>query len=203
MPDKAFEQSAYLKGYRAIAGLDEAGRGPLAGPVVACACILPFSVDFPYLNDSKKLSAQKRCKIFKILKEDPSVYFGIGISDAKEIDEINILRATERAMQRAVQNLEIKADYLLIDGKYLKHPSISFLTIVKGDQKSQSIAAASIIAKETRDQIMQEMHTYYPLYRFDQHKGYPTVKHYEAIKNSGVSPEHRLSFSLEKKIKTT
>lgn len=197
MPDKAFENNALKQGYRAIAGLDEAGRGPLAGPVVACACILPQNIEFPNFSDSKQLSKKVRQILFKYIVSHPLIHFGIGQCSPYEIDQLNILRATERAMHRAVDNLNRVPDYLLIDGKHLSHPYIAFETIVKGDQKSQSIAAASIVAKEIRDEIMRKLDEQYPEYGFAKHKGYPTQEHYRAIEKYGVTEQHRLSFNLK------
>ncbi|HRD55061.1 MAG TPA: ribonuclease HII [Parachlamydiaceae bacterium] len=189
-----FEKNALKNGFRVIAGVDEAGRGPLAGPVVACACIIPEGLFFPGINDSKQLSAKKREDLFLELTSNAKVLYGIGEISHFEIDSINIYQATIAAMHRAIANLKSKPDYLLVDGMMLSYKGIPAEKIIKGDAKSQSIAAASIIAKETRDKKMQEFHEMWPQYGFDSHKGYGTKKHRDAIEKYGPCPIHRLSF---------
>lgn len=195
-----YEEEAYHQGYQILAGIDEAGRGPLAGPVVAAACIIPKGVLFAHVNDSKKLTSKKRQLLFQRLTTDPKVVFAVGIIDSQEIDRINIYQATIQAMWQAIHKLTIYPDCLLVDGMRLPHPTLPCKGIVKGDQLSQSIAAASIIAKETRDQLMREYHHQWPLYGFGQHKGYATAQHLEALRLYGPCPIHRRSFDP---IKTT
>ena len=180
-----------------VAGVDEAGRGPLAGPVVAASCILPKSADSFGLNDSKKLSAKKRAELFQFLTTDKNILFAIGICDSSEIDTYNILQASLLAMLRSIQILH--PDYLLIDGNKLPKTPIPAEAIVQGDSKSLSIAAASIIAKETRDQLMLKLHEKYPQYNFAKHKGYPTKDHLQALSEHGPTPIHRYSFGPVKK----
>lgn len=189
-----FEHSAYLKGHTFIAGVDEAGRGPLAGPVVAAACILPKNIDLPEVNDSKKLTPLKRTKLYQELMANPDILSGIGIVEAPRIDEINILQATFEAMALAVSKLPQIPDYLLIDGNAMFKTSIPGEAIVEGDGRSLSIAAASILAKHARDIIMKSYHLMWPEYGFDGHKGYGTKAHLEALKAYGPSPIHRRSF---------
>lgn len=189
-----YEQEAYQKGFRLIAGVDEAGRGPLAGPVVAAACILPKDLLIAGIDDSKKLTSQKRKVIFEELKSNPSVTYAIGIVDSTEIDRLNIYKATILAMWQAVNQLATFPDCLLVDGMELPQFPIECYKIFKGDQLSLSIAAASIIAKETRDEIMRKFHQEWPLYGFDQHKGYGTPQHLSALENHGPCPIHRFSF---------
>lgn len=181
------------KGFKAICGVDEAGRGPLAGPVYAAAVILPLNCDIPGLNDSKKLSEKKREQLFDIVKEKALAY-GIGIASEKEIDEINILQATFLAMRRAVASLEIKPDFVMIDGNRKPNTGIDEITVVKGDAKSMSIAAASVLAKVSRDRFMLEMAEKYPEYEFEKHKGYGTKLHYEKLAEFGPSEIHRRTF---------
>lgn len=191
--DYSYEQNALNKGYNTVCGIDEAGRGPLAGPVYAAAVILPIGLEIEGLNDSKKLSEKKREALFDIICEK-AVAYSIGIATEKEIDEINILNATFLAMNRAVEGLSLKPDYALVDGN--RHPGLSIPdeTIVKGDGKSMSVAAASIIAKVSRDRFMLKIAEEYPEYCFEKHKGYGTALHYEMIEKFGVSPVHRKSF---------
>lgn len=189
-----FEEKAYLEGYQVIAGIDEAGRGPLAGPVVAAACILPRGLLIEGVNDSKKLTEKVRERLFHRLTSDPSINYGVGIIGPEEIDRINIYQATIQAMWQAVDQLSVSPDYLLIDGMGLTHASIPCLKIIKGDQLSLSIAAASIIAKETRDRLMRRYHEQWPVYGFDQHKGYGTERHLEALDRHGPCPIHRYTF---------
>lgn len=187
------ENSLYAEGYKMICGVDEAGRGPLAGPVCAAAVILPKGLELPGLNDSKKLTDKKRRELFPIIKEQ-AIAYGIGLASHEEIDEINILQATYLAMERAIAQLEGKADYALIDGNRAKDFGLPVRTVVKGDSLSASIAAASVLAKVTRDDIMLEMAEKYPQYGFEVHKGYGTKAHYEALREHGHSSIHRLSF---------
>lgn len=187
------ENSLYAEGYKMICGVDEAGRGPLAGPVCAAAVILPKGLELPGLNDSKKLTDKKRRELFPIIKEQ-AIAFGIGLASHEEIDELNILQATYLAMERAIEQLNGKADYALIDGNRAKDFGLPVRTVIKGDSLSASIAAASILAKVTRDDIMLEMAKDYPEYGFEIHKGYGTKAHYEALRNHGHSPIHRMSF---------
>lgn len=188
------ERRLRKEGFFLIAGVDEAGRGPLAGPVVAAACILPQDALIPKLNDSKQLSATEREALFDQIINCPEIHFGIGVSDALTIDRINILQATFLAMQRAVKELKQKPDYLLIDGNQLPYFEIPSEALVEGDAKSVSIAAASILAKVTRDRLMEEWDEKYPVYGFKQHKGYATEQHLAAIKACGPCPIHRKSF---------
>lgn len=189
-----FEELARKKGYLQICGLDEAGRGPLAGPVIACACIIPPNLLINGVDDSKKLLAPKREEIFKQLVQDPRIIYSIGSIDSEEIDRINIYQATIQAMLLAISGLESVPDYLLVDGLKLSHPKIPSEKIIKGDSRSQSIAAASIIAKVTRDRMMLEYHQKWPQYGFDSNKGYGTAKHLKALQDFGPCPIHRLSF---------
>lgn len=188
-----FENEAYNEGYSCVCGVDEAGRGPLAGPVVAAAVVLPKGVVIDGVNDSKKLSEKKREALFDVIKEQCLAY-GIGMADASEIDEINILNATFLAMKRAVEAMDIKPDLLLVDGNRYPKTGIDEKIIIKGDAKSASIAAASILAKVTRDRMMKEYDKQYPQYLFAKHKGYGTKLHYEMIEQNGVSPIHRRTF---------
>lgn len=187
------EDSYFEKGYRMICGVDEAGRGPLAGPVCAAAVILPPHVDIPGLNDSKKLSDKRRRELFPVIKEQ-AIAYGIGLASAEEIDKINILQATFLAMARALEQLKVRPEYALIDGNREKDFGIPVETVVKGDSRSASIAAASILAKVTRDDLMLEMAQQYPEYDFEIHKGYGTKRHYEALREHGPSPIHRKTF---------
>ncbi len=188
-----YEQKHIQEGFNIICGVDEAGRGPLAGPVCAAAVILPCDIDIPGLNDSKKLSDKKRRELFPIICEK-AVAYSIAFADHKEIDEINILQATFLAMERAINGLNIKPDFVLIDGNRTKDFGIPVETVIGGDGKSASIAAASILAKVTRDNYMMEMAEIYPNYGFEIHKGYGTKVHYASIVEHGPSPIHRISF---------
>jgi ribonuclease HII len=187
------ENSHFEKGIRIICGVDEAGRGPLAGPVCAAAVILPPNVEIPGLNDSKKLSDKRRRELFPIIKEQ-AVAYGIGLASHEEIDRINILQATYLAMERALAQLSIQPELALIDGNRAKDFGIPVQTVVKGDSLSASIAAASILAKVTRDDLMTEAAQDYPQYQFDVHKGYGTKAHYAALEAHGHCPLHRLTF---------
>ena len=187
------EDALFADGITAICGVDEAGRGPLAGPVCAAAVILPPHLEIPGLDDSKKLTDKRRRELFPIIKEQAIVY-GIGLASHEEIDSINILQATFLAMERAIAQLEGKAQFALIDGNREKDFGLPVMTVVKGDSRSASIAAASILAKVTRDDIMEEMAITYPQYGFEIHKGYGTKAHYAALSEHGPSPIHRMSF---------
>ena len=187
------EQSYYDRGVKLICGVDEAGRGPLAGPVCAAAVILPANVDIPGLNDSKKLSDKRRRELFPVIKEK-AIAYGIAFADHTEIDEINILQATYLAMERAIAQLQVRPEAVLIDGNRAKDFGLPVETVVHGDSRSASIAAASILAKVTRDDYMLEMAKQYPQYGFEIHKGYGTKAHYAALETFGACPIHRVSF---------
>lgn len=189
----AIEQEYYNQGIKLICGVDEAGRGPLAGPVCAAAVILPQNIEIPGLNDSKKLTDKKRRELFPIIQEQ-AIAFGVGLADEKEIDEINILQATFLAMERAVSQLAVRPEHILIDGNRNKDFGIPSDTVVHGDSLSASIAAASILAKVTRDDIMLNMAQQYPGYDFEIHKGYGTRAHYDALRINGPCAIHRLTF---------
>ena len=189
----AIEHSLFEKGMSVVCGVDEAGRGPLAGPVCAAAVILPPDVDIPGLNDSKKLSDKKRRELFPVIKEC-AIAYGIAFADHHEIDEINILQATYLAMERALSKLKVKPDIALIDGNRAKDFGVPVQTVVHGDSLSASIAAASVLAKVTRDDYMLEMAEKYPQYGFEIHKGYGTKAHYSALHKEGASPIHRMTF---------
>ncbi len=193
---KSFERNAYQRGYKLIAGIDEAGRGPLAGPVVAAAVILPHDYDNPEINDSKKLSPQKREKLYGVIKRD-ALGVGLGVVEAPVIDEVNILRATLMAMQEAFRELSPVPDLLLIDGTHPLPLAISQRTIIRGDSLSISIAAASIIAKVSRDRIMEMYHRQFSQYNFIRNKGYGTEEHRAAIRKFGLCKIHRRSFRME------
>lgn len=188
------EKRLKIEGFTRIAGIDEAGRGPLAGPVVAAACILPDGTLFENLNDSKQLTPEKRNILFEEITTCPNLIYGIGIIDVKTIDRINILQATFLAMRKAVEVLSIQPDYILIDGNQLPVFDIPSESLVQGDGLSVSIAAASILAKVTRDRIMEELDVKWPRYGFKQHKGYATEQHLEAIQTHGPCAIHRKSF---------
>ncbi len=188
-----YENLLKEKGYKAVCGIDEAGRGPLAGPVFAAAVILPDDLGDLGINDSKKLSEKKRDALFDIIKEK-AIAWSVASAGEAEIDEINILNATFLAMKRAVEGLSLKPDVALVDGNRKPKTGIEEITLVKGDAKSISIAAASILAKVSRDRYLLELDEKYPEYQFSKHKGYPTALHYEMIKKHGISPVHRLSF---------
>lgn len=189
----AYEKRAGEQGFSAVCGIDEAGRGPLAGPVCAAAVILPPDCDIPGLNDSKKLSEKKREALFPVIQEK-ALAFGVGWATAEEIDRVNILQATFLAMARAVEALPTPADYALVDGNRMPPLPIPGETIVKGDATSASIAAASILAKVSRDRLLRRLDEEHPEYGFAKHKGYGTQAHYEAIRKYGLLPEHRRSF---------
>lgn len=187
------EQSFFDKGFKVICGVDEAGRGPLAGPVCAAAVILPPNAEIPGLNDSKKLSDKRRRELFPVIKER-AIAYGIAFADHKEIDEINILQATYLAMERAISKLSVKPDLALIDGNRAKDFGIPVETVVHGDSLSVSIAAASILAKVTRDDYMLQMAEQYRGYGFEIHKGYGTKAHYAALTEQGPCQIHRMTF---------
>ena len=187
------EDELYVSGTQIICGVDEAGRGPLAGPVCAAAVILPPHLEIPGLNDSKKLTDKRRRELYPLIKEKALAY-GIAFADHKEIDEINILQATYLAMERALAQLSIKPDIALIDGNRAKDFGIPVKTVVKGDSLSANIAAASVLAKVTRDDVMLEMAESFPKYGFEVHKGYGTKAHYEALAECGPCPIHRMTF---------
>lgn len=193
MVDYSIENEYREKGFNIICGVDEAGRGPLAGPVYAAAVILPSDCVIEGLNDSKKLTEKKREKLFDEIKEKALAY-GIASADEKEIDEINILNATFLAMKRAINSLSVKPDLALIDGNQKPHTDTEEVTVIKGDAKSMSIAAASVLAKVSRDRFMLEMAEKYPQYEFARHKGYGTKLHYEKIAQYGVCDIHRRTF---------
>lgn len=188
-----FEKEALAKGYKSVCGVDEAGRGPLAGPVCAAAVILPEGVIIDGVNDSKKLSEKKRESLFDVIREQ-ALSYSIAYATVDEIEEINILNATMLAMRRAIDGLYIKADYAMIDGNKIPPIDIDAECIVKGDAKSMSIACASILAKVSRDRLLYKYAEEYPMYGFDKHKGYGTKVHREAILKYGPCPYHRKSF---------
>ncbi len=187
-----YEEELHNKGFNFIAGCDEAGRGPLVGPVVASAVILPENYYLEDINDSKQLSSKKREILYDIIMRD-AISVGIGVVDAKKIDEINILEASRLAMNTALDNLNVKPDYILTDAMKLNR-DVPVLPIIHGDALSETIAASSIIAKVTRDRLMIEYGKLHPLYEFDKHKGYPTKKHIELIKKYGILNEYRMTF---------
>ena len=193
-----FKKNAINRGYKAVCGVDEAGRGPLAGPVCAAAVILPENTIIEGVNDSKKLTEKKREALYDVIKSQALSYC-IAYASVEEIEEINILNATMLAMKRAVEGLHVKADYAMIDGNRLPELNIDGEFVIKGDAKSMSIACASILAKVSRDRLLYKYAEEYPQYLFEKHKGYGTKAHIEAIKEYGPCPYHRLSFL--KKIK--
>lgn len=189
----SIENSCFSDDIKIICGVDEAGRGPLAGPVCAAAVILPPNVEISGLNDSKKLTDKKRRELFPIIKE-MAISYGIGYASHEEIDQINILQATYLAMERALAQLDPKPDLALIDGNRAKDFGIPVKTVIKGDSLSASIAAASVLAKVSRDDLMLQLAEEYPQYGFEIHKGYGTKAHYEALRTYGHSPVHRMTF---------
>lgn len=195
-----YEKEARKQGYELVAGIDEAGRGPLAGPVVAAACILPTRFSILGIDDSKKLTPEKRAQLFRKITSHPQVIYGVGIVSVEVIDEINILQATIQAMLNAVNCLKNQPHLLLVDGLQLPHASIPCQKIIGGDALSLCIAAASIIAKETRDRLMIELDRQWPQYGFAIHKGYGTPKHVEALTEFGPCPLHRKSFAPVKSL---
>lgn len=188
-----FESNAYEKGYTAVCGVDEAGRGPLAGPVCAAAVILPKDMIIEGVNDSKKLSEKKRDALYDVIKEK-ALSYSIAFATVEEIEEINILNATMLAMKRAVEGLDVPADFAYIDGNRLPDLSIPCEYLIKGDARSMSVAAASILAKVTRDRLMLDFAKQYPEYKFEKHKGYGTKVHMDAIREFGPCEIHRRSF---------
>lgn len=194
-PSLAYEEEARVNGFIRVTGVDEAGRGPLAGPVVAAACCLSQKVQFRGVNDSKKLTRLEREKLFHKITTHPHVAWGIGIIDHETIDRINIYQATILAMQQAIQKLLLPPDCLLVDGLQLPHPTIPVKKIIRGDALSHVIACASVLAKVSRDDLMREYDKQYPEWGFAQHKGYGTPGHLQAIEKHGLSPLHRRSFA--------
>lgn len=192
-----FERAAREKGRKIIAGIDEAGRGPLAGPVVAAACVLPEDRFIVGVDDSKKLTPEQRRRIFEEIKADTAIRYSVGVISSEEIDRINIFQATKAAMFQAIAQLSCIPDYLLVDGMHLEYQNVACEKIVKGDQLSQSIAAASVIAKEMRDKMMVDYHQQWPQYGFDKHKGYGTQAHVKALLKHGPCPIHRTSFKIK------
>jgi ribonuclease HII len=191
---KAIDRATYDEGYNYICGIDEAGRGPLAGPVVVASVIMPKDSMIEGVNDSKKVSEKKREKLYELIIEE-AISYSVGIVDQKEIDRINILNATKAGLTESVRSLSVKPDIILVDALTgIDTCGIEYRPIIKGDAKSYSIAAASIIAKVTRDRIMRQWDEIYPQYGFAKHKGYGTAAHISAIKENGLCPLHRLSF---------
>ena len=193
MPDYSIEKEIKAEGYEFICGVDEAGRGPLAGPVCAAAVILREDTEIEGLNDSKKLTERKREALFDVIKEK-AVAYSVAFASVEEIEELNILGVTFLAMQRAVEGLPQKADFAIIDGNRLPKLQIAAKPVIKGDMHSMSVAAASVLAKVSRDRLLLEYDKEYPEYKFSAHKGYGTKAHYEAIKEHGITSIHRKSF---------
>ena len=193
MPDYSIEQELKAQGFTYVCGVDEAGRGPLCGPVFAAACILPDGLYIEGLNDSKKLTEKKREKLFDIIKKE-AVAYSIASADVEEINEMNILEADLLAMRRAIDGLGVKADFAIIDGNIARDFPIPARAVVKGDSKSMSIAAASVLAKVARDRLCLELDREYPQYGIAKHKGYGTKEHKEALEKYGPSPIHRKKF---------
>lgn len=193
MPDYSIEQELYERGYTAVCGVDEAGRGPLCGPVVAAACILPEGLYIEGLNDSKKLTEKKREALFDVICES-AISYSIAEASVEEIDELNILEADLLAMRRAIDGLSVKADFAIIDGNIARDFQIPAAAVVKGDSRSMSIAAASVLAKVTRDRACIQLDKMYPEYEIAKHKGYGTKAHMEALRKFGPSPIHRKKF---------
>lgn len=191
--NKKYEKELYNKGYKLIAGVDEVGRGPLVGPVVVACVILPKDFFLEGLTDSKKLSEKKREQFYDIIMEQ-AISISIGIKDENVIDEVNIYEATKLAMYEAIENSKVKPDYVLIDAMKLENLDVPSLSIIKGDLKSISISAASVIAKVTRDRMMYELDKLYPMYNFKKNKGYPTKEHVIAIEKYGILKQHRKTF---------
>ena len=193
MPDYSIEQELHGEGFTFVCGVDEAGRGPLCGPVFAAACILPDGLYIEGLNDSKKLTEKKREKLFDIIKKE-AVAYSIASADVEEINEMNILEADLLAMRRAIDGLGVKADFAIIDGNIARDFQIPARAVVKGDSKSMSIAAASVLAKVARDRLCLELDREFPQYGIAKHKGYGTKEHKEALRKYGPSPIHRKKF---------
>lgn len=187
------EEEFRQKGVELICGVDEAGRGPLAGPVCAAAVILPHGLEIPGLNDSKKLTEKRRNELYPLICQQ-AIAYGIALVDEKTIDEINILQATYLAMEQAIAQLKVRPELALVDGNRAKDFGVPVQTVVKGDSRSANIAAASVLAKVTRDRLMEEKAEQYPEYGFEVHKGYGTKRHYEALREYGPSPIHRMTF---------
>ena len=195
-----YEREAWGAGRRCVAGVDEAGRGPLAGPVVAAAVVLPTGRLIAGLDDSKRLTAGVRETLFELLRSDPEVRIGVGVGSVDEIERLNILGATWRAMVRAVAALPVRPDFLLVDGMFIRGMRLPHRKIIKGDSLSASIAAASIVAKVTRDRMMLELDGQYAAYGFARHKGYGTKHHVEMLKEHGPCPAHRRGFAPVKEL---
>lgn len=193
MPDYSIEQELSLKGYKNICGVDEAGRGPLCGPVVAAACILPDGLFIEGLNDSKKLTEKKREALFDVICES-AVAYCIAEASVEEINEMNILEADLLAMRRAIDGLSVKADFAIIDGNIARGFQVPAMAVVKGDARSMNIAAASVLAKVTRDRMCIELDKQYPQYEIAKHKGYGTKAHMEALRKYGPAPIYRTKF---------
>ncbi len=193
MPDFSLEEAVKNAGYTIVCGIDEAGRGPLSGPVVSAACVLSPDIDIPGLNDSKKLSPKKRDALYDLIIEH-ALDWGIGYASPAEIDEINILNATMLAMRRAIADLDTPPDFALVDGNCIRDFPIPAKAVIKGDAISSSISAASILAKVTRDRLCLEDDKNYPLYGFAKHKGYGTADHIAALREHGPTPIHRRTF---------
>ncbi len=193
MPDYSIEKELMLRGYKNICGVDEAGRGPLCGPIVAAACILPDGLVIEGLNDSKKLTEKKREALFDVICES-AVAYCIAEASVEEINELNILEADLLAMRRAIDGLSVKADFAIIDGNIARDFQIPAMAVVKGDSRSMNIAAASILAKVTRDRMCIDLDAQYPQYEIAKHKGYGTKAHMEALRKYGPSPIHRKKF---------
>ena len=193
MPDYSLEEALREHGFVSVCGVDEAGRGPLSGPVVAAACILPIGCEIKGLNDSKKLSPKRRDELFNEIKEK-AIAYSVASASPAEIDEVNILNATMLAMRRAIEGLPVPADFALVDGNVVRDFPVEAKPIVKGDAISCSISAASILAKVTRDRICLEDDVKYPEYQFAKHKGYSTALHMQILREKGPCPIHRLSF---------
>lgn len=192
---KQIENDLHQKGFKYICGIDEAGRGPLAGPVVVASVIMPENSMIEGVNDSKKISEKKREKLYDLILQE-AISYGIGIIGQNEIDNINILNATKKGLTNALKELTVKPDLIIVDAlNHIDTLGIPYESIIKGDAKAYSISAASIIAKVTRDRIMREWSTVYPQYGFEIHKGYGTAKHIAAIKEYGLCPLHRKSFT--------
>lgn len=194
-PDLVIELSLWDRGMNSIAGVDEAGRGPLAGPVVAAAVIFPRAVSIEGVDDSKQLTEQKREHLFQLIQSS-ALSIGVGVVGHEVIDRINILQATTAAMTKAIESLALRPDFVLVDGNSFKHESWPYQNIVHGDARSFTIAAASIVAKVTRDRLMREYHLRFPRYGFASHKGYGTRQHLEAIRKHGLCEIHRRSFRI-------
>lgn len=194
-PSSRFEDEARALGYLRVAGIDEAGRGPLAGPVVAAACFITSNFTFAGVNDSKKLNEETREELYHEITSHPDVIWGVGIIDPATIDTVNIYQATILAMLEATMKLSEQPDYLLVDGLKLPHPTIPSMKIIKGDALSHVIACASVLAKVTRDRLMKQYDEQYPEWEFAKHKGYGTPKHLKLLMEHGVSPIHRLTFA--------